>query len=103
MTNEIVVTNTDTGTPGASDNTMPATADNSANTTEATSTATGELNTSRGGRGDQQRHHQQRADDLDALRRDHTDQRGEHDAQCAHRNPRAAATSGSAVANNSGR
>ena len=32
MTNEIVVTNTDTGTPGASDNTMPATADNSANT-----------------------------------------------------------------------
>ena len=27
MTNEIVVTNTDTGTPGASDNTMPATAE----------------------------------------------------------------------------
>lgn len=41
----MVVTNTDTGTPGASDNTMPATADTSAKTTDAAITATGELNT----------------------------------------------------------
>ena len=45
MANEIVVTNTDTGTPGASDSTMPPTADISAKTTEATIVATGETKT----------------------------------------------------------
>ena len=45
IANEIVVTNTDTGTPGASDNRMPPTAEISANTTDATMVATGETNT----------------------------------------------------------
>ena len=45
MTNEIVVTNTETGTPGASDSTMPPIAATSANTTDAAMFATGEENT----------------------------------------------------------
>ena len=45
MANEIVVTNTDTGTPGASDNRMPPTAAISANTTEAMIVETGETKT----------------------------------------------------------
>jgi hypothetical protein len=45
MANEIVVTNTDTGTPGASDSRMPPTAETSANTTDAAMVAAGEMNT----------------------------------------------------------
>ena len=45
MPNEIDVTNTDTGTPGASDSTIPPTAAISANTTEASIVVTGELKT----------------------------------------------------------
>ena len=45
MPNEIDVTNTDTGTPGARDSTMPPTAAISANTTDATIVVTGELKT----------------------------------------------------------
>ena len=45
IANEIVVTNTDTGTPGASDRTMPPTADISAKTTEAAIVAAGETKT----------------------------------------------------------
>ena len=41
----MVVTNTETGTPGASDATMPPTAAISANTTDAVMVATGEENT----------------------------------------------------------
>src|ERR1700712_167649 len=45
MANDITVTNTDTGTPGASDNTMPPTAANSANTIDAAMVAPGEEKT----------------------------------------------------------
>src|SRR5215213_11854831 len=41
----MVVTNTDTGTPGASDITMPPTAEISAKTTEATIVAAGDTKT----------------------------------------------------------
>ena len=83
------MTNTETGTPGASDNTMPPTAEISAKTTDATIVGDGrdEYPRRRGGGCDQQRHHQQRADDLHALRGGDADQRREHDAQRADRYP----------------
>ena len=88
IANEMVVTNTDTGTPGARDSRMPPTAEISAKTTDATIVGRRrDEHPRRGGRrGDQQRHHQQRADDLHALRGGDPDQGREHDAQRAHGN-----------------
>src|SRR6478609_623746 len=45
MRNEIVATKTDTGTPGASDSTIPPTAANSANSTEVAIAAAGAVTT----------------------------------------------------------
>src|ERR1700755_816581 len=101
----MVATNTDTGTPGASDSMMPPTAEISANTTEATIAATGDAPT-------------RAAAAAGVISKDITSNAPTICTACAATTPtsaantmprprtgtpRAAATSGSTVANSSGR
>lgn len=82
----MVATNTDTGTPGASDSRMPPTAETSAKTTEVAIAATGATTTRAAAAAgvDQQRHHEECPDDLDSLGGYHAHQCGEHNSQGAH-------------------
>jgi hypothetical protein len=99
------VTNTDTGTPGASDSTMPPTAETSAKTTDATIVTAGETKT-------------RAAAAAGVINNDITNSAPTICTPCAATTPtsaantmpsprtgtpRAAATSGSTVANSSGR